>query len=256
MNKIKLTNSKYAEINITNARQLQIKSNVEYPDIIKTNDNITGLNYYDNFSISLGNTLQIDNSGKKYNYVINYIEEDKAGIFILYEDFRNKTSMFLFPLITKIGTISSNYFYTPYYYNTYLYCNKYPKLNKDNHLFVVYRFFNHHFYTKFESDIQKHSNLVDSIDISADKVLFIFEIPEQHLECINLFKNGDYLKFPKKSIHKLLNFYSDAKGDVIIDVLKNSNERRSAMEYKLKCKIPKHIPTFSKPILTNETLKL
>jgi hypothetical protein len=254
MRKIQLTNNKYAEISILNSRQLLLKTNAEYPDITKTNVTITGLNYYNTFSINLTDTIQIENTGKTYNYTINYIDEVGAGIFQLTEEYRNSSSMFLFPLITVPKTISSQYYYTPYYYNSYIDCLQYPQYNNEKHLFVTYKFFNHSFYKKFENEIQIHKNLVDTQDITIDKVLFVFSIPQQYLSCIESFKNGEYLKFPKEAIHTIIDFYRDRTDEITVDILKNLPERRKQMETNLGCSIPIYVPTWSKPILTNETL--
>lgn len=256
MKSIKLTNNKCAEISIINSRQLRLKTNSEYPTITKENDDIIGLSYYGEFSVNINDTIKIDNADITYNYKVQYIEQESAGSFILTEELRNKTSRFLFPLITHVGAVSGLYYYNQYFYNAYTSCANYPQYNDNKHLFIVYKFFNHEGFKKFETTLQNHKNIVDTIDISVDKVLYIFEMPIEYLECINLFLKGSYLKFPDNSKIKIFQFYADCKSELALEVLKDSAARRKELSIKLGYDIPKDIPTMSKPNIEEEVLKL
>lgn len=253
---IKLTSNKSAEIKIISATKLELKANLEYPDIKYENNQIVQLGFLDSYNITLGDRIEITNAGIKLLYEINYIEEVQAGKFLLYETYRNKSSMFLFPLVCKPGSTTDKYYYQLYHYGSYLHCDKYPKYNNGKYLFVVYRFFNHSFYKEFEKELSTQSNLVETIDFCGDKVLFIFEIPKQYLEVVELFKQGKYLSFPDKVNKLLTKFYNNSNEEQTLLIINNSETRRLDMEIRLNCKIPIDIPLCSKPRLEEEILKL
>lgn len=254
--KIPITANKSAEVKIISATKLELKANLEYPDIKYANNQIVQLGFLDTFVINLEDRLEITNSGIKLSYEINYIEEVQPGKFLLYETYRNKSSMFLFPLICKPNSTMDKYYYQLYHYGTYLHCDKYPEFNNGKYLFVVYRFFNHSFYKEFEKELSTQSNLVKTVDFCEDKVLFIFEIPKEYLEVVELFKQGKYLSFPTKVNKILIKFYNNSNEEQTLLIINNSESRRLDMENMLNCKIPIDIPLCSKPRLEEETLKL
>ena len=233
--KIPITANKSAEVKIISATKLELKANLEYPDIKYANNQIVQLGFLDTFVINLGDRLEITNSGIKLSYEINYIEEVQPGKFLLYETYRNKSSMFLFPLICKPNSTMDKYYYQLYHYGTYLHCDKYPEFNNGKYLFVVYRFFNHSFYKEFEKELSTQSNLVKTVE---------------------LFKEGKYLSFPTKVNKILTKFYNNSNEEQTLLIINNSESKRLDMENLLNCKIPIDIPLCSKPRLEEETLKL
>jgi hypothetical protein len=254
--KIEITPNKSAEIKILSARKLELKANLEYPDIKYEKNQITQLGFLDTYTINKGDKVEITNSGVKLAYTINYIENISAGRFFLYETYRNKTSMFLFPLIAKPGSDIDKYYYHLYHYNSYLYCNKYPEFSNGKYLFAVYRFFNHSFYKEFEKELSTQTNLIKTVDIDKDKVLFIFEIPTEYIEGVDLFLSGKFLNFPDKIIKVLHRFYKNSKDESVLQIINNNELRRNKMEKSLRCTIPTTIPTCSIPLITEETLIL
>ena len=244
---LKKAENNYCTIKIVNARQLRVEINSEYPSLLKKDNEIISLTF-PAFTIDTDDELELNNQ----IYKINYIEEETAGTFILTEEYITMTSRFLFTLIFPVNKISSEYFYKVYFYNAYLYCDKF---DYDNCIYVVYRFFNADNYKQLESKLTKNKNFIKCQDFEKNKVLFAFKIPEIYHNEINFFKHGKLLKYSTSAKDRISCFYKESD-QVAVDVIKDCPKRRRDLEHKLDCRIPKGMATITKPIINIETLKL
>ena len=161
-------------------------------------------------------------------------------------------------MICKPNSTTDKYYYQLYHYGTYLHCDKYPEFNNGKYLFVVYRFFNHSFYKEFEKELSTQSNLVKTVDFCEDKVLFIFEIPKEYLETVELFKEGKYSKFSQDAKSLIIAYSAQAYKyppllEDLTGVLWKHKTRREKLEKELGVTLPKDSELASKINYENET---
>lgn len=270
--RIQITDQKSLEITTISSRSLSLRMNnikaIEtrnyYEEFDQTfyTDNITGLRFEGKnpFIIKLGDNIKID----RVNYKINNIICGRNNEYILIDQELNKSAKYLLPLVLPVGAIATGYLFNTCLYNTYLYCDKYPKLSDDKYLFLKYRFYDRPEYKLFESIILKQKNFIFADDSEKGFTTFVLDIGEEFSSTVDLFKLGKYHVFKEPYDNKILNFFIPTKSGKrykglftqIKQILTRDINKVKQLENKLGMELPEGMGLESKPSLKSETLIL
>jgi len=269
---VQITDSKSLEINILNSRSLSLITNnikgielrdcyTEFNYPFETNE-ILELRFEGKspYVIKLGETIDID----KNTYTINKILCGRNNEYILIDQEINKSAKYILPLLLPLGATATGYLYNKCLYNTYLYCNKYPKLSNEKFLFLKYRFFDNPVYKILESLITSQKNFVLVDDSEKGFATFVLDIGEEFSGNIEYFKQGKYHMFKDLHDNKITGFFNFNKneGDYkpiymqIHQTLNRTKEGIKKLEDKLGVILPEGMGLESKPDLLKETLNL
>lgn len=127
------------------------------------------------------------------------------------------------------------------YENEYAFCLRYTYSGKLD-------------FTKYEGELQNNKYYRETIDISKTEVLYVFDIPDELFETLDLYVSGKYSYLPNKDIvidFLIRNFGID-KENKIIKILNRDKQLKEELEYALNVKISDSIDLSSPPILDNE----
>lgn len=155
---------------------------------------------------------------KSKTYVLPYVDE---FIKIRFFDLLNNTYLF--------------------YNNEYSICLRYDYSGKRS-------------FAEYEKELQGNKYYRSTIDISKREVMFVFDIPEELYEVIDLYTSGKYSYLPNKE--HLLGFLKENFGlttnSKITKIINRDDELRKEIEEELNVRIPKGQDLSSKPDLDNE----
>jgi len=223
--------------------------------------------------------INFDIGGKKYktHYKANYLFKTGKNTASISEFLRTDSTDYITPMIGY----GMNYFNYNLLVNAYIKAEDYKGNYKDRNdlIFLVYRFLPHVSYTEFEPKLKSIGCYVDSYD-NLDKrfTTFVFKCPDRWMEDYNKFQEGRFKNFSysyKKQLylfHSIINPNNPKEIDVknpIYRILEDDPKLREQMEQNLSCEyvnwngekrntkveIPKDISLKSKPKIINETWK-
>lgn len=126
----------------------------------------------------------------------------------------NKSKTYLLPLIAPIIGIEEKYI--DYLENTFMF----DKNNEFNQCFYLYHDFNfkNPEFTKYEHKIIECYLFKKLIDIDNNKVLYIFDFPEEYLHEYYCLKDSKYSEFGEDAKQQILNFWTKIYGKSTIGV--------------------------------------
>jgi len=183
----------------------------------------------DTFSIDIGQIFPV----KKRNYKVNSIQSKVVGSTITYEVSSaalNKSSLFVFPML---GGERRLFMFEELFINCFIGTEK----HKD-HIVLLYRFCGDSTFLKFEQALSQFSTFVESYDPSPEYVVFVFRIPENHIQNFKKFKEGKYSELDIIYKTKILEFHNfNLQGD-LAQILFKSENRRLRLEEQLNVKLP------------------
>jgi hypothetical protein len=157
-------------------------------------------------------------------YYITHIERIDDDVFSLYTFTRNKTSLFLLPLL---GENRAYFSWNKYFVNAYL--GRCGEIELGN-LYLLYRFFNVEDYLKLEEKLKRHKLFVKRYDTDKNHTLFHFKLPEDKLKEIEAFKAGKYSLFAEPCKFNILSFHGYQKDSELSQVLFKSEKLRKQLE--------------------------
>lgn len=120
----------------------------------------------------------------------------------------NKSKTYLLPLIAPIIGIEEKYI--SFLENTFMFDDQ----NEFEDCFYVYHDFSfkNPEFTKYEHKLTESYLFRKLIDISADKVLYIFNFPEEYLHEYNCLKKSKYSEFGEDAKQQILDFWTKLYG--------------------------------------------
>lgn len=136
--------------------------------------------------------------------------------------------------------------------NTYLFYNGEYKFC------ILYKFSGKKAFLNYEDELMSNPYFIKTIDVQNDKVLYVFEIPEDLFKAIELFMDGKYSRLPDKN--KIKNFltlhFGISEQHVIFHVLDRSEHLKKHLEENLNIVITDDLDLSDPPNVDTEEFKL
>ena len=160
----------------------------------------------------------------------------------------NKSKTYILPYINDYIPIK----YTRLLQDTFLFYEKEYKIC------LLYKFSGKRFFLDYETELMSNEYFDKTIDIHPDKVLYIFDIPEELFKIIDLFLNGKYSYLPNKDKIKefLMDNFNIKEDHKIFHILDRSSILREALEKNLKVKIPEDLDLTDPPKIETEEFNI
>tara|TARA_R110000823_G_scaffold209188_1_gene339430 strand:+ start:115 stop:879 length:765 start_codon:yes stop_codon:yes gene_type:complete len=195
----------------------------------KVNDVIISLEGPDdNICVSVGTVTEVKNFKYKVNTINQVIQND-----IVYYDLssakRTKSSTFILPML---GGERRLFFWNKLFMNAFVGIE-----DKKDCIVLLYKFSMDSLFLKFEKAVQKFKSFSEKIDIDPHHVLFIFNIPSEHVDNYCKLKEGKYSEVSDNYKFQILEFHGLGVKDQVSQVLWKAEKRRKAMEETLAAEI-------------------
>lgn len=120
----------------------------------------------------------------------------------------NKSKSYLFPLIAPLIGFEEKFITN--LENTYMF----DSLHEFNNCFYIYHDFSfkNPEFTKYEHKLISSYLFRKLIDLNNEKVLYVFDFPEEYLHEYNCLKNSEYSKFGEDAKQQILSFWTKIYG--------------------------------------------
>lgn len=225
-------------IEVLDGRTIRITFDAHPFEVIEEKKKIVGINVSGIPYLHLNdyNKVFITVNDRLHTYVIKEIDRIGDNCFQLHTMKRTKSSFFITPIIGE-NRISVRW--NQYFVNTFL--------TDENTIVILFRFFNSDDYKQFEHSVSKHPLFEKIIDFDAQHVAMQFKVPEEHVNNVKLFRDGQYSKMSNSYKLQILKFHSLAKDSLIGKILFKADERRKQIEMDLGVAIPPDIELYDKP---------
>jgi len=214
---------------IIDALSFMISGATEDLEAQETNGVIQSLQDQDGLNIHIGLTVEI----KKKPFLINFIEKIVGKRHIKYKISmakRTKSSLFVLPMLSGERHL--------YLWNTLL-LNCFIGSGEDkNCIMLLYRFSSSAEFLKFEQALSKFSTFKRKEDPESAYVMFVFNVPKEHLRNYRNFIKGQYSKFTLKYKKHILKFHGVDQTSEIGQILFKNKKRLKALEKRLKATLP------------------
>jgi len=160
----------------------------------------------------------------------------------------NKSKTYLLPYIDDFIPIK----YTNLLQDTYLFYEREYKFC------LLYKFSGKKSFLDYETELMSNEYFDKIIDIHPDKVLYVFEIPEELFHTIDLFLDGKYSYLPNKDKIKefLIENFNISNDHRIFHILDRSEILRESLEKKLHVKIPEGLDLSEPPNVETEEFNI
>ena len=225
---------KCTEIIFTIASPLTVKLSGGTSTIIphKINKEIVSLEMPNNYDISLGDCLKVKERPYKIN-IINKKKYNRTTIYELKTAERNKSSLFIFPML---GGSRRLFMYKRQFVNAFIKDNK----SDENYIILLYRYSTDPLFYKFERTLEQFKDFITSYNPDPYHTVFVFNIPETHIENFKKFKTGKYSEMDDLYKLKILDFHGMDIDDLLGQILFKAEERKIFLENKLDTKLEKN----------------
>jgi hypothetical protein len=208
---------------------------------------IVSLAMPDNYFITIGDTIRI----KEEPYKVNIITKILDGTIITYHlktAERSKSSIFILPMLSGNRHL---FLYDSHLINAFI---GYEDI--EDHIILLYRWSEDSLFAKFDLALRKFPTFVRAFDADPQHSVYIFSIPEDHLENFKLFKKGKYSELEDDFKLKILEFHNMGVDSALSKILFKSHERKAELEEKLNAELPEDSELLSIINLENEILNL
>lgn len=252
--RVDVAKNKHIEIKIKNGRDLLLLHNSDTVKIIKENNNIVELDFYDKVAVKINEDIevQIPNNRLKYNITSITRSEDDEYSFELSCCKITKSSVFLMPLVCDKDIDRSAYFYNTYFYNAYIKLDGLEEFNDGRHLFLVYRYINSEYFKELEAKIYSSKYFVKTYEPNRNFTVFIMELPLMFQNDSKLIMKGKYSAISTTAKARIMTFHKAHIESELSHILQRNQKLKDKLEEYLKCTIPDNIDLCTKPFLTEE----
>jgi len=159
----------------------------------------------------------------------------------------NKSKSYLLAYINQyikikyIAKLNNTYLF---YNNEYAFCLRYEYSGKKE-------------FTEYERELENNKYYKGTVDINKKEVLYIFDIPDELFETVDLYVSGKYSYLPNKEL--LINFlkknFELTNDHKIIKIINRDIRLKHEIEENLNIKIPEGMDLSSLPDLECENFK-
>jgi hypothetical protein len=240
-------------VKVVTARQLQLLPIYKGGEIYDDESNLVGINYDDEFSIKVGETVPI----KKHRYKIQKITKmttvkgKHVKGYHLHAAQLSKSSMFMFPFL---GYNRSHFRWNSDFMNCFI-SREGEDLEKGevNYIYLWYKYVPSIQMEEFEEQLKSNENFVDFEDVDKYHVLYKFSIPDKYKEDCRKIIKGKYSYITEIAKERILDFHFSSKKRPLGKILYRSSERRKKMEKELGIIIPPDVDLHDPFYMEEET---
>ena len=211
------------------------------------NGDIVSLSMPNNYFITVGDKIRIKDEPYKVN-VIKQVKQDNVISYHLKIAERTKSSIFVLPMLSGNRNL---FLYDAHLVNAFV---KFQDI--EDHLILLYRWSSDPLFAKFDLALKKFPTFVKAVDVDPCYTIYIFSIPEKHMENFKLFKDGKYSLLSDEYKLKILDFHHMSADSALAKILFKSYERKRELEKRLDAKLPADSELLSVMELETETLDL
>jgi len=194
----------------------------------KADSKITALEGDEGLYLQTGLTVRV----KKSKYLVNNIEARENNnilTYVLSTDKRNKISTYILPML---GEKKAMFFWDTLFMNAFI-----GYKDERNVICLLFRFSGDPLFLKFEKAVKQFSYYKEMIDFDTYHVLFVFNVPKEHMRNWNKLKKGKYSELSIKYKDRILSFHGMPRNSSIGQVLYKSSKRREFLETYLNADI-------------------
>lgn len=136
--------------------------------------------------------------------------------------------------------------------------NTYIFFKEEYKFCLLYEFSGKKNFLSYETILMQNEYYIETLDIDHDKVLYVFDIPEELFPIVDLFLDGKYSYLPNKSKIKqfLVYHFKLRNNNKIFHILDRTELLRKDLEGKLNVKIPEELDLSDPPNKMTEEFKL
>ncbi len=109
----------------------------------------------------------------------------------------------------------------------------------DNHIFLLYKFIGHRWFTSFESIMQDCDNFVTMYEPDNQNVMFVYDVPEVYQKSYNLFKQSKYSQISERLKGRIVEFHGEEKTRKIVAVMYKHENMYVAWENEINKDLPR-----------------
>lgn len=132
--------------------------------------------------------------------------------------------------------------------------NTYVSFNNSYSFCLRYEYSAKKQFVDYERELEKNKYYKKTIDISKKEVLYVFDIPEDLFDVVDLYMSGKYSYLPQKEvvIGFLMKNFGLTIENKIIKILNRDEKLKEEIEDQLNVKIPDGMDLSSKPDVEDE----
>lgn len=195
--------------------------------------NISGVPY---IALDEYNKVFVTVNERLHTYVITEIDQIADNVFQLHTMPRTKSSFFATPVIASTRDVVK---WGQFFVNTFII--------SEQSIVVLFRFFDTEGYRTFEHTMTKHPLFEKVIDTDVQHVAMQFKVPEEHINNIKLFLEGQYSRMSTPYKEHILKFHNFNKESKVGQILFKADNRRKQLELDLEVTLPADIELYDKP---------
>ena len=193
-----------------------------------SNNKIVSLESEGNIIITTGISTEFNKFMYKINH-INKVTQNKTLFYDLSTAKRTKSSTFTVPML---GGERRLFLWNKLFMNAFVGIE-----DTRDCIVLLYKFSMDPLFLKFEKALKKFRWFKEKIDVDPYHVLFIFDVPKNHLKNYFKLKEGKYSEMCEEYKFQILEFHNFDASNQVAHVLWKSDKRRRAMEKTLDAEI-------------------
>lgn len=159
----------------------------------------------------------------------------------------NKSKTYLLPYIDEFIKIK----FVDRLKNTYVF------LNDEYKICLLYEYSAKKGFSDYEKELEENEYYNKTIDIDKKTVLYVFDIPLEIVDCVDLFLSGKISYMPRREImiSFLVKNFNIKQDNDLIKIIKRDPNYKIKLESELNVKIPEGLDLTSSPDIEDETFK-
>lgn len=234
---VSLTDEQKTSLRFTksNERYLYVESN-KTPTEKKEKGAIIQLDYGDEYVISTSKNIILN----KQKYKIQEIEKSNKGYILYMYETITKSTNFIMPFL---GGTRDYYRFKNEFINCYIGTEQ--SGDYGNYIYLLYRFSGSLEFVQFEERLQNHPYFEESYEVDNYQTMYVFNIPQDYMEDIQLILDGKYSKIQPETKENILRFNQSRTNSILEKILFRDPSWKAELENKLKASLPDDAELYS-----------
>lgn len=234
---ISLTDEQKTSLSFTkpNERYLYVESS-KIPKETKEGNTIVQLDYGNEYVISTSKNIILN----KQKYKIQEIEKNNKGYILYMYETITKSTNFIMPFL---GGTRDYYRFKEEFINCYI--GTEHSGDYGNYIYLLYRFSGSMEFVQFEERLQNHPYYESSYEVDNYQTMYVFNIPQDYMEEIQLILDGKYSKIKPETKENILRFNQSKQDSILEKILFKDPSWKIELENKLKAALPEEAELYS-----------
>lgn len=156
-----------------------------------------------------------------------------------------------------LGIDRNELYWKFFFLNCYIGVEDYP--HYDNHFFLLFKFKNIPAYETVRKKLKEHKLYKTTMKHSTkneDYFIFVFNIPKEQKNNVQLFKEGKYSKFTREYKNSIFKVHRVKQDKPLYHILNKTKTRRLKLSKDLDWEIPEDVDLWDIPYMDEEILSL